>query len=386
MIYLDNAATSYPKPQAVHMAVSRAMREFGANPGRSGYPMAVRTTQGIYRCREQAAEFFGAVGAECVIFQASCTQALNLVIKGYVKPGEHIVLSDLEHNAVARPIEEMKKRGVSSTVFHTVPGDDTATLNAVRQAMQENTTLVVCTQASNVFGIRLPVERIAALCHQYGAKLCVDAAQSAGHVPIHVMEDGIDFLCCAGHKGLLSPMGVGLLILRDPNVMLDTLTEGGTGTHSRSLTQPDEPPERYESGTLNVPGIFGLAAGMEYLRRRGAEALWKDEMQKLGYLYEKLARIPQVVRYTPYPQMGTYLPVLSCNIAGMESEAAGAELAKHGIAVRCGLHCAPLAHGKLSGGHGTIRFSPSAFTRREELDFVGKCVERIVKHKTTQKD
>lgn len=379
MIYLDNAATSYPKPQAVSMSVGKSMRELGANPGRSGYPMAVRTTQGIYRCREIAAELFGAVGAECVIFQPGCTQALNLVIKGYAKPGDHILLSDLEHNAVARPIEELKKEGITSTVFTTVPGDDNATLDAVRKAMQPNTTLVVCTQASNVFGMRLPVERIAALCHQYGAKLCVDAAQSAGHVPVHVQEDGIDFLCCAGHKGLMGPMGTGLLILRDPNEKLETLIEGGTGTHSRSLTQPDEPPERYESGTLNVPGIFGLAAGMEVVRRRGEENLWKDEMQKLGYFYEKLAGIPQVVRYTPYPKMGAYLPVLSCNIEGMESEAVGAELAKYGIAVRCGLHCAPLAHDKLSDGQGTIRFSLSAFTRREELDFTVRCMEKIAR-------
>lgn len=379
MIYLDNAATSYPKPQAVHVAVSRAMRDFAANPGRSGYPMAVRTTQGIYRCRETAAAFFGAAGAECVIFQPGCTQALNQVIHGYVKPGDHILLSDLEHNAVARPIEQLKKIGVSSTVVTTVPGDDNATLDAFRQAIRENTVLAVCTQASNVFGMRLPVERIAALCHQYGVKLCVDAAQSAGHVPIHVMDDGIDFLCCAGHKGLLSPMGVGLLILRDPNVLLEPLTQGGTGTHSKSLAQPEEPPERYESGTLNVPGIFGLQAGLDFLRSRDEERLWRDTMQKTGYLYEKLSKIGGVRLYTPYPEIGKFLPVLSCNLEGMESEQAGAELAKYGIAVRCGLHCAPLAHEKLSGGQGTIRFSPSAFTKKEELDFTARCVERVRK-------
>lgn len=377
MIYLDNAATTFPKPQSVRQAVSRAMQEYGANPGRSGYDMAVRTTQAVYDCRVSAAALFGAGGPECVVFQPNCTQAVNLVLKGCLKSGDHVVVSDMEHNAVMRPLEELKKRGVTVTAAVVTPLDNDATVDAFRQAMQPNTKLVVCTQASNVFGVRVPVERIAALCHQYGAKICVDCAQSAGLVPIRVQEDGIDYLCCAGHKGLYGPMGTGLLIFRNPEDVLDTLVEGGTGTQSRSLVQPDEPPERYESGTLNVPGILGLKAGIEFVRRRGEETIWREEMQRVRELYAKLEKIPGVTLYTPPPEFGTSFPVLSFNVEGMDNEEVGARLAKAGIAVRCGLHCAPTAHDKLSGGLGTVRVSPSVFTRREEIETFANRVRMI---------
>ena len=307
MIYLDNSATTYPKPPQVRQAVARALGELGANPGRGGYPMSQRTAQAVYRCRSLAAEFFGAPGPECVVFQPSCTQALNLVLKGSLKQGDHVVVSDLEHNAVMRPLTALSARGVTYTLAKTVPGDNDATLDAFRQAMGPRTKLVVCTQASNVFGFRLPVERIAALCHQYGAKLCVDAAQSAGLVPIHLQRDGIDYLCCAGHKGLYGPMGVGLLVLRDPADGLAPLVEGGTGTQSRSLAQPEDSPERYESGTLNVPGIAGLEAGLLFVRRQGPQALCQKELALLARLHRQLDRLPGVELYTGEPVSYTHL-------------------------------------------------------------------------------
>ena len=381
MIYLDNSATTYPKPPQVRQAVARALGELGANPGRGGYPMSQRTAQAVYRCRCLAAEFFGAPGPECVVFQPSCTQALNLVLKGALKQGDHVVVSDLEHNAVMRPLTALSARGVTYTLAKTVPGDNDATLDAFRQAMGPRTKLVVCTQASNVFGFRLPVERIAALCHQYGAKLCVDAAQSAGLVPIHLQRDGIDYLCCAGHKGLYGPMGVGLLVLRDPAAGLVPLVEGGTGTQSRSLAQPEDSPERYESGTLNVPGIAGLEAGLLFVRRQGPQALCQKELALLARLHRQLARFPGVELYTGEPRAPYFLPVLSFNLRGMESEAVGERLGQAGIAVRCGLHCAPLAHQKLGTQQGTVRVSPSAFTRREEIDALARQVGRLCREK-----
>ena len=381
MIYLDNSATTYPKPPQVRQAVARALGELGANPGRGGYPMSQRTAQAVYRCRCLAAEFFGAPGPECVVFQPSCTQALNLVLKGALKQGDHVVVSDLEHNAVMRPLTALSARGVTYTLAKTVPGDNDATLDAFRQAMGPRTKLVVCTQASNVFGFRLPVERIAALCHQYGAKLCVDAAQSAGLVPIHLQRDGIDYLCCAGHKGLYGPMGVGLLVLRDPADGLVPLVEGGTGTQSRSLAQPEDSPERYESGTLNVPGIAGLEAGLLFVRRQGPQALCQKELALLARLHRQLARFPGVELYTGEPRAPYFLPVLSFNLRGMESEAVGERLGQAGIAVRCGLHCAPLAHQKLGTQQGTVRVSPSAFTRREEIDALARQVGRLCREK-----
>ena len=381
MIYLDNSATTYPKPPQVRQAVTRALGELGANPGRGGYPMSQRTAQAVYRCRCLAAEFFGAPGPECVVFQPSCTQALNLVLKGALKQGDHVVVSDLEHNAVMRPLTALSARGVTYTLAKTVPGDNDATLDAFRQAMGPRTKLVVCTQASNVFGFRLPVERVAALCHQYGAKLCVDAAQSAGLVPIHLQRDGIDYLCCAGHKGLYGPMGVGLLVLRDPADSLAPLVEGGTGTQSRSLAQPEDSPERYESGTLNVPGIAGLEAGLLFVRRQGPQALCQKELALLARLHRQLARFPGVELYTGEPRAPYFLPVLSFNLRGMESEAVGERLGQAGIAVRCGLHCAPLAHQKLGTQQGTVRVSPSAFTRREEIDALARQVGRLCREK-----
>lgn len=369
MIYLDNSATTYPKPQGVRQAMHRALVEYGANPGRSGYGMCLRTTQAVYECRKLAADFFGAAGPECVLFQPSCTQALNLVLKGALKSGDHVVVSDLEHNAVMRPLTALASRGITYTVAKVVPGDNDATLESFRKALGPKTKLVVCTMASNVFGIRVPVERITALAHQYGVKVCVDAAQGAGLIPIHIGESGIDYLCCAGHKGLYGPMGTGLLVLREPEELLGTLVEGGTGTQSRNLQQPEEVPERYESGTQNVPGILGLGAGIEFVRRRGPERICREELQKLRYLHGRLSKIGKVTLYTPPPEEPWFVPVLSFNLDGVPSERTGEFLAKGGIAVRCGLHCAPLAHEKLGTLEtGTVRVSPSVFTRKEDMD------------------
>lgn len=378
MIYLDNGATTYPKPLGVRQAMARALTEFGANPGRGGFAMSVRTGQGVYDCRRRAADLFGASGPECVVFQPNCTQALNLVIKGSLKPGDHVVVSDLEHNAVMRPLEALKARGVTYTAARVTPRDNDATLDAFRKAMGPNTRLVVCTQASNVFGIRVPVERLGALCHQYGVKLCVDAAQSAGVVPIDVRKDGVDYLCCAGHKGLYGPMGTGLLIFRDPADKLGTLVEGGTGTQSRSLLQPEDPPERYEAGTVNVPGILGLRAGIAFVQSQTPEKLYQEEMAKAAYLYGRLSRLGRVKLYTPAPEIPWFVPVVAFNVEGLSSEEAGNLLAKSDIAVRCGLHCAPAAHEKMGTLEtGAVRVSLSAFTRREELDALVRAVGRM---------
>ena len=369
MIYLDNSATTYPKPPAVGQAVSQALRQFGANPGRGGFAMSMRTGQAVYQCRETAARLFGAPGPECVVFQPSCTQALNLVMKGCLQPGDHVVVSDMEHNAVMRPLAALKERGISFTAAAVTPGDSDATLQAFRGAMNSKTKLLVCTQASNVFGLRVPVERLAALCHQYGAKICVDAAQSAGVIPISLADSGIDYLCC---------VGTGLLIFRDSGDKLATLVEGGTGTQSLSPLQPDDPPERYEPGTQNVPGILGLRAGMDFVLRQGPEKIYREEMGKISYLYGRLAKLPQVELYTPPPQMPWFMPVLSFNVKGLPSEEVGNILARRDIAVRCGLHCAPAAHTKMgTRERGTVRVSPSIFTRREELDVLIRSVSAI---------
>ncbi|WP_236757165.1 aminotransferase class V-fold PLP-dependent enzyme [Acutalibacter muris] len=378
MIYLDNSATTYPKPQSVVQAMGQAVVRYGANPGRGGFAMSVLTGQAVYQCRRDVAALFGAPGPECVVFGANCTGALNLVIKGTLSAGDHVVVSDLEHNAVMRPLEALKSKGVAYSVAKVVPGDNDATLDAFRQAMNPKTKLLVCTQASNVFGVRVPVERLAALCHQYDAKICVDAAQSAGVVPINITESGIDYLCCAGHKGLYGPMGVGILVLRNPGDKLGTLIEGGTGTQSKSLLQPDDPPERYEAGTINVPGIIGLWAGVRFVSGKGPENIYREEMGKAAYLHRALSGIKKVRLYTSEPKAPWYVPVVSFNVGDIPSEEVGARLAGRGIAVRCGLHCAPCAHQKFgTEENGTVRASVSVFTRRQELDALAMAVSKM---------
>lgn len=370
MIYLDNSATTYPKPMMVRQRMAQALQNDGANPGRGGFPMSLRTAEAVYRVRSAAAEFFGAAGPECVSFQPSCTQAMNIVIHS-LKPGDHVIVTELEHNAVLRPLHAMEKQGVTYTVVSVTPGDNDATLDAFRQAIRENTRMFICTHASNVWGIRVPIERLAALAHIYGAEICVDAAQSAGVLPIDVEGDGIDYLCCAGHKGLYGPMGTGLLITRHAE-SLTCLIQGGTGTYAADAEQPRDMPEYFESGTQNVPGILGLGAGIGFVRQQGVENLHRREMRIAQNIYRGLSRMPNVTLYTPEPSLQYFVPVLGFNLNGIPSETVGDRLGKRGVAVRCGLHCAPLAHKKYgTEENGAIRVSPSAFTTdRDAMEFL----------------
>lgn len=377
MIYLDNGATTYPKPPAVRGAMANALYKYGANPGRGGHQMSIDTAEMIFSCRQEASDFFGADGAECVIFQPGCTQAINTVVKGVLKKGDQAVISDLEHNAVTRPLSKLEKAGVIVKTAKTYPGDLEKTLNSFKEAIGGNTKLVVCTQGSNVFGIRLPVEEIAVLAHKAGAKICVDAAQSAGIVPIDMQKSGIDYLCVPGHKGLYGPMGIGLLIMHSGD-LIDTLVEGGTGTQSTMQYQPSDPPERYESGTQNVPGIAGLRAGMEFIRRTGMNKIYRHEMGLINWCVDMLDKMPFAQRYNDLSIPGS-LPVLSFNVKGALSEDVGEYLAKRNIAVRCGLHCAPSAHDKMGTKDGTVRIVPSYFTTRKEIEHLISCVYRFYK-------
>ena len=317
MIYLDNSATTYPKPLSVRRKMAQALEQFGANPGRGGFKMSLQTAQAVYDVRQKAASFFGAAGPECISFQPSCTQSLNIVIHS-LKRGDHVLVTDLEHNAALRPLKAMEAHGVSFTVVPVTPGDNDATLDAFRHAMRENTRLLVCTQASNVFGIRVPVERLAALAHIYGAEICVDAAQSGGVIPIHAERDGIDYLCCAGHKGLYGPMGTGMLITKNGE-KLESLIQGGTGTRALELDQPREMPEYLESGTQNVPGILALGAGMDFVRTNGEDMLREREMRHIRRVYEAFKNMPHVVLYTAMPDTMYFVPVLGFNVRGMQS-------------------------------------------------------------------
>lgn len=379
MIYLDNAATTFPKPAQVSQAVRMSLQKYGANPGRSGHSMSIRAVEEVYKCRAEAAQFFHAQGPERVIFTLNCTHAVNLVLKGLLKPGDHVVVSCLEHNAVMRPLQKLSEMGVAYTAAKVTPGDNDATLNGFRQALTAKTRLIVCMHASNVWGIRLPVERIAALGREYGVPILVDAAQSAGVLPIDLQDSGIDYLCVAGHKGLYGPMGTGMLIVKNGEE-LSTLVEGGTGTNSLSYLQPDSLPERFESGTPNMPGISGLRAGIAYVRSLTPEVIFRHENKLINRLYDHLNGMKRVILYMPRPDSRYFAPVLSFNVEGAMSEEIGQLLNKNGVAVRAGLHCAPAAHVFCGTEQtGAVRVCPSAFSTNEEMDRFAAILHKIIR-------
>lgn len=374
VIYFDNSATTYPKPRSVVYAISDAMKFCGANPGRSGHTMSRISGKEIEKCRNVACELFGAKNPENVAFTLNCTMALNMVIKGLLKPGDHVVVSCLEHNAVMRPINKLKKSGITCSVAKVYPNDNNKTVDSFRNEINSQTKLIICTHASNVWGIRLPIERIAALAHIYGIPILVDGAQSAGLLPINTEKYGIDYLCLAGHKGLYGPMGTGMLVT-DKHEKLDTIIEGGTGTDSMILCQPKKMPQKFESGTPNLWGICGLRAGMEFVKNKGIENIFNHEMGLMEYFYDKLKNIKSVKLYMPRPEAPHFVPLISFNIRGRVSDEVGKLLDKNGIEVRTGLHCAPAAHefaGTLETG--VIRVSPSVFNTKSEID---KLVENI---------
>ena len=369
MIYLDNSATTYPKPPEVRFAVHNAIRSYGFNPGRGGYKQSLTTAQRVYEARETVSAFFHAPSAENIIFTPSCTQALNTVIKGVLTKGDHVVISSLEHNAVARTVHHLQKAGIITySVADVVIGNDEQTIENFREAINPRTKLFICTQASNVFGFRLPTERLCALAHSYRILFCLDAAQTAGLFRIDMQADGYDFVCCAGHKYLYGPMGIGLLLLGN-DTMLAPLTDGGTGSASAELSMPDFYPDRLEAGTLNLPGILGLQAGIQYVRSKNPEHILIKEKKLIRELYRQLSDYRYIRLFADADTIDNAAPVLSFTAEDADSETVVRYLSeKYDIAVRGGLHCAPLAHRMMGTlDSGTVRISPSFFTTQNDI-------------------
>ena len=377
MIYLDNAATTYPKPQSVVYAISNAMKKYGANPGRSGHKLSIESALEIYRCRTEISDFFNAEGPEYVVFTLNCTYAINMVLKGLLKEGNHVVISCLEHNAITRPLRALEEKGITFTEAKVYPEDNEATLNSFREAINDRTALIACTCASNVWGIRLPISRIAALAHSYGIPIMVDGAQGAGHIPIDMQESHIDYLCLSGHKGLYGPMGTGVLIATHKENLM-TIIEGGTGTNSISYLQPNSMPDKFESGTPNMPGIAGLRAGIKFLKNTGVENIARHEHDLINLLYNKLVNMDHIELYAPKPNAKYFVPVLSFNIKNHDSEIVAAYLDEKGIAVRPGLHCAPSAHKFYNTlDRGVVRICPSYFTKPSEIEALVSALKKF---------
>ena len=348
MIYLDNGATSMGKPAAVGRAMLSAL-ECCANPGRGGHRAAMAAARVVYGCREQAAALFGC-RPEQVVFTSNCTHGLNIAIRSLVKPGGRVVVSGFEHNAVVRPLHLLGAQ-VRVAVRKLFDWEDT--LSDFEAALQAGADAAVFTHVSNVFGYILPVEELAALCRKYGVPFIVDAAQSAGALDIDLAKWGADFIAMPGHKGLLGPQGTGLLLCAGKT---EPLMAGGTGVDSMNPNMPDDLPERLEAGTLNVPGIAGLSAGLEYIRCRGTEEIFRRERQAAQYCAELLRQKGYPVFSGPH-QAGTVSFVTE------DCEETAEELGRRGIAVRAGLHCAPLAHesaGTLETGTVRVSFGHDA--------------------------
>lgn len=372
-IYLDNAATSFPKPPEVLDAMTRCMVEAGGNPGRSSHRLALAAAEEVFACREEAAQMFGAT-TDRVVFTSGATHALSLAIKGLLpyckhkKP--HILCSDMEHNAVYRPLWKLGAEGkISFDTFDTLPHaphrTTEAILASIKRKLRPDTCMLVCSHASNICSATLPIREIGELCRSMGIYFVVDGAQSAGHLDINVKEMHIDALCLPGHKGLMGPMGVGMLLTGE-GVTLDTLIEGGNGVDSLVGSMGDDTPERYEAGTLPTPCIAGLRAGMAYVRRIGIANISDHEARLGAYVTQALATMPHVEVYAPRHRGGVVLFA----IKGMTSEEAGAQLDAQGLCLRPGFHCSALGHTTLEtpqGGALRASFGYLNTTREAEI-------------------
>jgi cysteine desulfurase/selenocysteine lyase len=369
LIYLDYAATSWPKPKEVQLAMCDFMENSGGNPGRSGHRLSISAARIVFNVRETIAEFFHAPDPLRVVFTVNVTHALNLALRGILKPGDHVVTSSIEHNSVMRPLRALEKEGVRLTV---VPcgADGRLDLEVMRAAITLGTRLVVVTHASNVMGMILPVKEIAAIAHQAGALFMVDCAQTAGVIPIDQPAMGIDLLAFTGHKGLYGPTGTGGLVIGDKVDIteLQPLVRGGTGSRSEYEEQPDLLPDKYESGTANSVGIAGMGAGVRWVQAIGVESIRAREAELNELLISGLQNIPQVSVYGP-SDPAERTAVVSCRVAGLRVSEVGLRIDdEFGILSRVGLHCAPYAHKTIGTfPEGTIRLAPGIFTSPDDI-------------------
>ena len=378
MIYLDYAATSWPKPKEVQRAMCDFLEYSGGNPGRSGHRLSISAARIVFNAREAVANLFHVTDPLGVIFTANVTHALNLALYGLLKPGDHVVTSSIEHNSVMRPLRALEKQGIKLTVVQCKM-DGCLDLDLWRASVTPGTRLVVVTHASNVMGTVLPVKEIAAIAHQAGALILVDSAQTAGVIPIDQPDMGIDLLAFTGHKGLYGPTGTGGLVIGEgvDTSQLQPVVRGGTGSRSEFEEQPDMLPDKYESGTANSVGIAGLGAGVRWIQSIGVESIRAREVELNELLLSGLKNIPGITVYGPSdPEKRT--AVVSCRVAGQNVSEVGLRMDdEFGILCRVGLHCAPSAHKTIGTfPEGTIRLAPGIFTSPEDIRTVIAAFEK----------
>ena len=376
-IYFDNGSTSWPKAPGVQEAVSELLKNGAFNINRGNYAGAYEVESVVMETRDQLVQLFHGTDSRNVIFTPGITYSLNYFIKGFLKNGDHVLVSGLEHNAVMRPLEQMKLAGVD---YDIVPVDEEGNLDPedLRERIRINTKAVIMTHASNVCGTVVPIREIGSICKEYGLFFAVDTAQSAGTLPVDMQECQIDFLAFTAHKGLLGPQGIGgFLISERLDKKMEPYIAGGTGSQSDSLLMPDYLPDKYESGTMNLPGIIGLHASLDYIREQGLKAIHDKKMELTEYLLNEVKRIPQV-RIVGRKDVQDRVAVVSLDFLTIDNAVAAFELEQEcGVMTRVGLHCAPAAHQSLhTFPQGTVRFAFSASNTFSEID---RCVEGILK-------
>lgn len=377
-MYFDNGASSFPKAPGVGEAMMQYIAANGANVNRGVYAKASSAAMTVLETREKLASLFGFSGdVSHVVFTPGVTFALNQVLKGFLKPGDHCIVSSMEHNAVMRPLNELASAGVE---YDRIPADVNGVTHpeAILPLVKENTKLVAVSHASNVCGAIFPLERTAEICHERNIPLAVDAAQTAGHVSIDFDKLHLSALCVPGHKGLLGPQGIGAMLLeKEFALKLSPIVTGGTGSASDSEIQPEYMPDRFESGTLNIPGIFGLNASLAFILGHGTDYFRSHEKMLTDRLLAGLKDVP--VRVVGPSDSGRQVGVISIDFGNIDNaEAAYILESEYGILTRCGLHCAPNAHRTLhTFPQGTVRFSVGYTTTEEEIDAVIQAIRNI---------
>jgi len=377
MIYLDNAATSWPKPESVYQTMDEFLRQKGGNPGRGGHSMAVTASRVIDETRLLMGRLINAPDKDRIIFTLNCTDSLNIGLKGLLRPGDHVITSSIEHNSVVRPLRKLEQQGVRVTRLSPHSRGGFVSPQDIAEAITGETRLVVMTHASNVNGVIQPIEEYGLITRQHNLIFMVDAAQTAGRYPLDVQTDNIDLLAFSGHKGLFGPPGTGILYIGE-RIDLDSLREGGTGSQSEREEQPTALPDKFESGTVNSVGIAGLGAGLKFISSKGVGEILAHEQSLIDRLIRGLSRTPRVSVYGARDG-AKQAPIISFTIDGAEPGEVGAILDQaFDIKARTGLHCAPAAH-KTFGSfpQGTIRLSPGYFNTVEEIDFALEAIRKI---------
>lgn len=366
MIYLDNAATTYPKPKSVYQGVMRAMTEYGANPGRGSHAMAIEGARVIYETRELMAQLFNLDDPMNVIFTFNATDGLNQGIKGVLKSGDHVITTTMEHNSVLRPIKELEKYGVENTIIQCA-SDGRVSVDDIEAAVKSNTRMVVTTHVSNLTGTIMPIEEIGQMCKRKNILYLVDGSQSAGVLEIDVKKYNIDLLAVPGHKGLLGPQGTGALLI-NCDAEIKQLKEGGTGSESSSMMQPNFYPDKLEAGTHNLPGIAGLNAGLKYILNKGTKSIYSHEKTLLDLFIKEMKKNAKIKIYGP-DNINYRIGVVPINIEDIDSSEVAYKLdTEYGIAVRPGLHCAPLAHKTIGTEKiGAVRFGVGPFNDKSDI-------------------